>query len=385
MVAPAGFQAAGVAAGIKPHSDLDLALVAAAEPAAAAAVFTVNSAAAAPIQLSRQHLAAGVGVRAVILNSGCANAATGPAGDAATFATAVRTASALGCGVEQVLVASTGPIGTKLPLERVLTGVDTASVSLSGHASAGTAAAAAILTTDTTTKEVVVGGDGFRVGGMAKGAGMVRPDMATMLAVLTTDAAVEATELDAALRQAVDGSFHGLNLDGCPSTNDMVVAIASGASGRVPAGGELALALTNACRELARLMAEDAEGASRVVTIQVDGAASDTEARLAGRAVADSALVRSAFYGGDPNWGRIVASLGSSRVPFDPLALDIAYEGIQVARAGTAVPFDAATLVARMAAGDFTVSIAVGPGPGSATVLTTDLTPEYVIFNAERS
>lgn len=382
MVAPAGFQAAGVAAGIKPEGDLDLALVAAASPTAAAAVFTVNSAAAPPVRLSREHLGAGVGIRTVVLNSGCANAATGPAGDAAALATAVRTASALGCAVEQVMVGSTGPIGTQLPLDRVLTGVDAASTSLSGRISAGTTAAEAILTTDTKAKEVVVGGAGFTVGGMAKGSGMVRPDMATMLAVLTTDAVVEAAGLELALRRAVDASFHGLNIDGCPSTNDMVAVLASGASGTTPGSNELASALSAACRRLAELMAEDAEGASRVVTIRVEGAATDTEARVAGRAIADSTLVRASFYGGDPNWGRLVAALGSSEVPFDPMALDIAYEGVQVACEGTAATFDADTLATQLAAGDYTVSIDLGTGPGSATVWTTDLTPEYVTFNA---
>jgi glutamate N-acetyltransferase/amino-acid N-acetyltransferase len=384
VVAPRGFRAAGVTAGLKPDGALDLALVAAEEMTGVAALFTTNQAAAAPVRLSRRHLAIARS-RAVVINSGCANAATGPAGEAAAVATAVRAATALGCEPEEIIIGSTGLIGTKLPLERVLNGVDTAAASLSAATANGLAAAEAIMTTDTVAKEVVVAGEGFLVGGMAKGAGMVRPDMATMLVVLTTDAAVSDTDLDAALRPAVDGSFHGLNIDGCPSTNDMVVALASGASGNRPDPDQLAAAFVQACNQLARLLAADAEGASRVVSIEVRGARTDDAARTAGRALADSALVRASFYGGDPNWGRVVGALGAGPIEFDPLLVDVAYAGVLVARNGEAMEVDAAALAEDLAAGDFTVSISLGDGPGSATVLTTDLTPDYVRFNAEPS
>ncbi len=384
MVAPRGFRAAGIAAGLKPDGALDLALVAAEEMTGVAALFTTNQAAAAPVRLSRRHLAIARS-RAVVINSGCANAATGSAGEAAAVATAVRAATALGCEPEEIIIGSTGLIGTKLPLERMLNGVDTAAASLSTATASGLAAAEAIMTTDTVPKEVVVAGEGFLVGGMAKGAGMVRPDMATMLVVLTTDAAVSDTDLDAALRPAVDSSFHGLNIDGCPSTNDMVVALASGASGNRPDPDQLAAAFEQACSQLARLLAADAEGASRVVSIEVRGARTDDAARSAGRALADSALVRASFYGGDPNWGRVVGALGAGPIELDPLLVDVAYAGELVARNGEAMEFDAAALAEDLAAGDFTVSISLGDGPGSATVLTTDLTPDYVRFNAEPS
>lgn len=321
----------------------------------------------------------------MVINSGCANAATGPSGEAAAVATAVRVATAIDCEPEQVVVGSTGQIGTKLPLDRVLSGIDAAAAALSGDSEAGRAAAEAIMTTDTVPKEVVVLGDGFAVGGMAKGAGMVRPDMATMLVVLTTDAVVSDAELDAALRPAVDISFHGLNIDGCPSTNDMVVAMASGASGRRPNPSQLAAAFGAACAQLARLLAADAEGASRVVSIDVRGAATDAAARFAGRTIADSALVRASFYGGDPNWGRVVGALGAGPIDFDPAFVNVAYGGVPVARKGEAIGFDEFDLAARLGSGDFTVRISLGDGPGSATVLTTDLTPEYVRFNAEPS
>jgi len=385
VVAPIGFLAAGVAAGIKPRAALDLAIVKAESVTGAAAMFTVNRAAAAPVRLSRRHLASSSGIRAIVINSGCANAATGPAGEAAAVATAVRGASALACAPEQVIVGSTGQIGTRLPLDRVLAGIDEATTQLSADGPAGRAAAEAIMTTDTHPKEVVVSRDHFTIGGMAKGAGMVRPDMATMLVVLTTDAVVNDEELDTALRPAVDQAFHGLNIDGCTSTNDMVVALASGAAGHRPESNDLAEAVAEACGSLAGLLAADAEGASRVISIVVSGAATDDAARVAGRGIADSVLVRASFYGGDPNWGRIVGALGGSPVEFEPREVNVSYDGVQVAGNGEALAVEVPDLGDRLAAGDFTVNVEMGDGPGSATVLTTDLTPEYVRFNAEPS
>ena len=384
VTAPKGFTAAGVSAGIKSGGVLDLAVVAADTAVPTAAVFTTNMAAAAPVRLSRKHLAVSPMARAVVLNSGCANAATGERGRAVSELTANRTAELLGCAPEDILVCSTGTIGTHLAPEAVTAGVADAVEKLGRSDTDGTAAAWAIMTTDTEPKRVVVRAEGFTVGGMAKGAGMIRPDMATMLVVLTTDAAVTPAVLDKALRIAVDHSFHALNVDGCPSTNDTVIALASGASGFTPEPEDLAAALTGASVELARHIAADAEGASRVVTIAVTGAADDAAARNIGRHVSDSVLVRSSFYGADPNWGRIVGALGEvdQEVDFDDVS--IAFAGTTVARGGVGVPVDE-DAVSEAMAGDFGVAISVGNGPGTARVFTTDLTPDYVRFNSGRS
>ena len=384
VIAPKGFMASGVASGIKPDGVLDLAVVAANTAVPAAAVFTTNMAAAAPVRLSRRHMTAHSSVRTVVLNSGCANAATGERGRAVAELTANRTAELMACSPEEVLVCSTGTIGTHLPPETITAGVADGVAALGSTEEHAACAATAIMTTDSVKKEVVVEGDGFTVGGMAKGSGMIRPDMATMLAVLTTDAVATVEVLDAALRVAVDYSFHALNVDGCPSTNDTVVALASGASRAAPDADSLAAALTGAAVELSRMMAADAEGASRVVTIAVTGATDDHAARSIGRSVADSALVRSAFYGADPNWGRIIAALGEvgEEVDFDDLS--IAFEGTTVARRGCGAGADEDKLSEAMQ-GDFGVTVCVGAGPGTARVFTTDLTPDYVRFNAERS
>jgi glutamate N-acetyltransferase/amino-acid N-acetyltransferase len=324
-------------------------------------------------------------MRAVVLNSGCANAATGPAGEAAAADMVAAAAAGLGCGGREVLVASTGTIGTALQSEAVGAGIAAACDRLGSTPEHGTQAAEAIMTTDTVPKESRYSAGGFTVGGMAKGAGMVRPDMATMLVVTTTDAVADSSTLDRALRAAVDVSFHSLNIDGCPSTNDSVFVMASGASGVRPADHQLAAGLTEVCLDLARQLAADAEGATRTVTLQVSGAPDDATARRAGRAVADSALVRSAFFGGDPNWGRLVGALGATDVDFDPDRVEIAFGDVTVASNGVAAPYDEAGLLATLERGDFTVSLLIGTGPGRATVLTTDLTPDYVRFNGERS
>ena len=385
VTAPRGFRATGVAAGIKPDGKLDLALVVGDTDLVAAAVFTTNQAAAAPVQVSREQLANGKSMRAVVLNSGGANAGTGGRGNADARATINATASAVECSHKEVLVCSTGGIGKVLPIRNVINGISAAAQQLEASAEAGSLAARAIMTTDTVPKESTFAGDGFVVGGMAKGAGMVRPDMATMLVVVTTDAVVDSAELDAALRTAVDESFHALNIDGCPSTNDTVILLASGASGTHPGPDALTAAITAVCWDLANQLAADAEGASRVVTINVVGAATDALARRAGRIVADSALVRSAFYGADPNWGRLLGALGASSVEFDPATFGIAYNGVDIARNGIAVAHDGRALHDAIATGDFTVTMTVGNGPGEARVITTDLTPDYVTFNAEYS
>lgn len=383
VAAPRGFQANGLAAGIKPDGDLDLSLIVAAEPVPAAAVFTTSLTAAAPVEVTREHLGSR-SARAVVVNSGAANAGTGPTGldDARAMAAAV--ARELGCDETDVLVCSTGPIGGRLPIDRIIDAVPRLVAGLGDDAAHGQAAARGILTTDSVAKTSVRTGDGWVVGGMAKGAGMIRPDMATMLAFLTTDAVAGPEDLAEALGAAVDVTFNALNIDGCQSTNDTVILLASGASGVQPSHGALAARIEGVCRDLADQMARDAEGASKVVAIEVSGAADDRSARRLGMAVADSALVRASFYGADPNWGRVLAALGASGEKFDPTALRIAYAEVAVCVAGHGAAFDGAA-VSSLLTGDFTVSIVVGDGEGSAMVTTTDLTPEYVAFNGERS
>lgn len=385
MTVPLGFTAAGVAAGIKPSGAHDLTVVVADAPAVAAAMFTVNRFPAAPVLVSREHLSGSPLARAVVINSGGANAGTGPSGLDDARAMAAHVATALNGDPTETLVCSTGTIGTHLPMNRIVAGIDDALALLARGPEADTAAARGIMTTDSVPKQADAAGDGFRVGGIAKGAGMIRPDMATMLAVMTTDAAVDAPSLRDALRTAVDRSFHELNIDGCASTNDTVILLASGASGVTPAPEDLTAVVGWVARDLAHQMAADAEGAERVVTIDVSGAANDAHARSMGRAIADSALVRAAFYGGDPNWGRLAGALGAGPVAFDPARLTIGFDGVVVARDGVALDHDEEALVARLAKGDFTVQVVVGDGPGRASVMTTDLTPAYVVFNGERS
>lgn len=386
VAVPAGFIAAGVAAGIKAGDALDVALIVADEGSCGAAVFTVNAAAAAPVRLSRKHLAASKSIRAVVLNSGGANAATGLAGDQTAAQMAQAVARHVACDVTQVLVCSTGTIGSQLPLTAVLGGIDAAADRLDGGVATSELAARAIMTTDSVPKQAsYVSAAGWSIGAIAKGAGMIRPDMATMLAVVTTDAAVVTDALDAALRDAVDRSFHELNIDGCPSTNDSVIALASGASGVEPDPAEFTAALAGVARDLAEQLAADAEGASRVVVVHVIGAESDATARHYGRSIADSALVRTAFFGGDPNWGRMVGALGTVAHSDVVGRVDIDFNGVAVARNGLGVECDEDALAASLASGNFTVTVVVGNGSGEAHVLTTDLTPAYVRFNGERS
>jgi glutamate N-acetyltransferase/amino-acid N-acetyltransferase len=382
VTAAEGFVAGGVACGIKAEGRLDLALVATEErPAAAAGVFTSNLACAAPVEVSRRHLAATGGrTRAVVLNSGNANAATGEQGRADASEMAARVAGALPGQASQtdVLVCSTGLIGFPLPMSAVREGI-AAVVPASSREGAG-AAAEAIMTTDTRAKQVVIEGDGFRVGGMAKGAAMLAPDMATMLAVLTTDATVEPDALHEALAGAVHGSFNALTVDGCTSTNDTVLALASGRRGRA-AQTDLAAALGQACADLAAMMADDAEGATKVARIVVTGAASDHEARVAARKVAESQLVKCSLYGRDPYWGRVVSELGSAKVALDPGRVSVAYGGVVVCRRGQAADHDGAAVRAHMAQRHIEVAADLGIGEGSGAVLTNDLTHAYVDEN----
>jgi glutamate N-acetyltransferase/amino-acid N-acetyltransferase len=381
-----GFVANGAAAGIKPGGLADLALVAAVSGAVpAAATFTTNKSCAAPVVVSRAHLAATGGkAAAVVLNSGCANAATGAAGLVAAERMAAAVAGPLGAGVEEVLVCSTGLIGFTLPIETIEAAVPALVGGRGRSPDHATAAATAILTTDTHPKQVTRDGGTFRVGGMAKGAGMIAPNMATMLAVLTTDAQAPPEVLSAALGRAVEGTFNALIVDGCTSTNDTVIVLASGEAG-APSPAELTATLADVCADLAYQLAADAEGATRVAEIRVAGAASDADARLAARAVAGSLLVKVSLFGADPYWGRIVSELGASGAAFDPDRVRVAYGATTVVEAGVGVAHDAAAAAAHLAGSDVEISCDLGLGSGTASVLTTDLGHAYVDENMRTS
>ena len=388
VTAPRGFRASGTACGIKASGELDLALVAVDGPDAvpAAGVFTSNLAAAAPVQVSRAHLASTSGrAAAVVLSSGNANAATGAAGRADAARMCALVAKDLGVAPEEVLVCQTGLIGMPLPMERLEHGITPAVGALASDVEAGMAAAQAIMTTDTVRKETVVVGDGFTVGGMAKGAAMLAPDMATMLAVLTTDAACEPDPLHAALSRAVAQSFNRLSVDGCTSTNDTVLVLAGGRSARVVGEDEMAEALGEACGQLASAMAADAEGATKVMRVSVTGAASHDQAHRAARKVADSLLVKCSLNGADPYWGRVVSELGSAGVAFDLDTVDVSYGEFTVCRGGVAADHDAAALAQYMAGQHVEIRCALGLGDGSGAVLATDLGHGYIDENRTTS
>jgi glutamate N-acetyltransferase/amino-acid N-acetyltransferase len=381
VTAPKGFVAAGVACGIKASGDPDLALVATTDgaPVAAAAVFTANKSTAAPVVTSRMHLEKTGGRAAgVILNSGNANAATGAGGLDAAHRMCAAVAAQIGCGVDEFLVCSTGLIGIPLPVEKIEAAA--ASLASARTTDGGAAAARAIMTTDTHPKEVVVRGDGFVVGGMAKGAAMLAPNMATMLAVLTTDAAIDPESLRAALQAAVAASFNTLSVDGCTSTNDTVIVLASGAAGPVPHDA-VHRALTAACTDLAEQMAGDAEGATKVVRVRVTGAASDAEGLAGARKVAESQLTKCSWYGQDPYWGRVVSELGSAGIAFDPDRVSVAYGGVVVAKDGIAADHDEAAVKAHMAGRHLALTADLGLGTGSGSILTNDLTHAYIDEN----
>jgi glutamate N-acetyltransferase / amino-acid N-acetyltransferase len=381
VTAAQGFVAAGVAAGVKVSGDLDVALVASEGglPVPAAGVFTSNLMTAAPVIVSRHHLSANAGhAAAVVLNAGNANAATGQRGLEHAEAMCAAVAAPLGCATDEVLVCSTGLIGIPLPVELITAAAPglVAGLSVDG----ATSAAEAIRTTDTVRKEVVIAGDGFTVGGMAKGAAMLQPNMATMLAVLTTDAAATPEVLADVLANGVAGSFNRLSVDGCTSTNDTVLLLASGRAGPVDQP-ELALAVAEACSSLAEQMAADAEGATKVVRITVMGASSDADADVAARAVANSVLCKCSWYGNDPYWGRVASELGASGVRFEQSRLRISYGGVIVADGGVAVDHDAPTVAGHMAGNRIDLVCDLGLGPGRALVLTNDLTHAYVDEN----
>jgi glutamate N-acetyltransferase/amino-acid N-acetyltransferase len=381
VTAPKGFVAAGVAAGVKASGDLDVALVATDDGAAvtAAGVFTRNRMTAAPVQVTRAHLAATGGrAVAVVLNSGNANAATGRQGMADAEAMCAAVAAELGCEPAEVLVCSTGLIGIPLPVGTITAA--TPALVAARRPDGDADAAAAIMTTDTVAKQVVVAADGFTVGAMAKGAAMLQPNMATMLAVVTTDAAADTEVLGDVLANAVDTSFNALSVDGCTSTNDTVLLLASGRAGPVDPR-ELAIAVAEACRSLAEQMAADAEGATKVVRITVSGASSDADAEVAARAVANSVLCKCSWYGADPYWGRVASELGASTARFEPDRLRISYGGVLVADAGVATGHDAASVAAHMAGNRIDLVCDLGLGPGHYVVITNDLTHAYIDEN----
>jgi glutamate N-acetyltransferase / amino-acid N-acetyltransferase len=380
VTSPLGFRAAGVAAGIKSSGDPDVAVVINDGPSAAAAgVFTANRVKAAPVVWSQQVLA-GQTVRAVVLNSGGANACTGPAGFADTHRTAEHVAALLDVGAGEIAVCSTGLIGERLPIERLLAGA-TAAVS-EASAQGGLAAADAIRTTDTVPKTCVVPGTGYQVGGIAKGAAMLAPALATMLVVLTTDAEVPPGDLDSALRAAVRTTFDRLDTDGCMSTNDTVLLLASGASSTVPDSAEFARLVTDACADLAAQLQADAEGASKVITIDVTGAATEDDAVEVGRAVARCGLLKCALGGEDPNWGRVLAAVGTTSAAFEPDQLSVAINGVWVCKAG-APGEDRSAVDLRPRQVSITVDLAAGGD--AATIRTTDLTADYVHLNSAYS
>ena len=388
VTAPSGFRAAGVAAGIKDSGAADVAVVINDGPSlAAAGVFTSNRVKAAPVLWSQQVLAGGQ-VRAVALNSGGANACTGPAGFADTHHTAEHLAKVLTgpggpaageVGAGQIAVCSTGLIGERLPLDRLLAGVEAAAGAAVADAGGGQAAANAIRTTDTVPKTCAVAGTGYVIGGMAKGAAMLAPALATMLAVLTTDADLSARELDEALRGAVRRSFDRLDTDGCMSTNDTVLLLASGASGTRPDPAEFGALLASACADLARQMQQDAEGASKAIAIEVTGAASEDDAVAVGRAIARCNLLKCAIHGQDPNWGRVLAAVGTTSAVFEPDELDVAINGVWVCRDGAAADDRSGV---DLAPRDVTITVNLSAGGHAATILTTDLTAEYVYENS---
>lgn len=382
ITAPRGFEAAGIAAGIKRTGALDLALVVNRGPRQhAAAVFTSNRAKANPILWSEQAVADGT-VAAVVLNSGGANCFTGSEGFQVTHRTAEAAASALHVSSGDVLVCSTGLIGEQLDGEVLEEGVLSAVDRLSADESAGDDAARAIMTTDSRPKTVDLQVDGWRIGGMAKGAGMLAPGLATMLVVLTTDAEVPSPQLDRALREATRLTFDRLDSDGCMSTNDQVTLLASGASGVVPDPETFVEALTTACRRLALQLQADAEGASHDIAIEVRGAATEDDAVEVGRAVARNNLFKAAIFGNDPNWGRVLAAIGTTRAPFDPYLVDVTMNGVRVCHAGRPDrPRDEVDLTPRATH----VLIELHAGAASATIWTNDLTHDYVHENSAYS
>jgi len=400
VTAPRGFQAAGVHAGIK-RKRRDVALIVSAVPAAAAATYTTNIVKAAPLLVTREHIAQGP-IRAIVCNSGNANAVTGEQGLKDARRMAAVAAEAIGARPEQVAVASTGVIGVPLPMDKIEAGIRRAAAALGvgdgdasddgGSDSGSLAAARAIMTTDTVPKQIAVEfslrGKTVRIGAIAKGSGMIHPNMATMLAFVTTDAAVSPAALQAVVSRSVDRTYNRITVDGDTSTNDMVVVLANGLAGNEPLGAgdpELdvfAQALDYVNTYLAKAIARDGEGATKLIEVRVEGAASEADALQVARAIAGSNLVKTAVYGNDPNWGRILAAAGRSGVDFDPSGVDIWVGDVLVARHGAGVPFDEARAAAALQGPEVVLTVALQAGTASAVVWTCDLTEDYVRINA---
>jgi glutamate N-acetyltransferase / amino-acid N-acetyltransferase len=384
VTAAPGFVASGIHCGVKRRRP-DLALIASADgaPVSAAAVFTTNRFCAAPVQASRARLAASGGkVAAVIVNSGNANAGTGEPGMRNAEAMIAATAAALGCDPAHVLVCSTGLIGKPLPMDAILGGIPRLAKERS--ADGGEKAAKGILTTDSKPKQAVIEGAGFTVGGMAKGCGMLSPNMATMLAFLTTDADADPETLKDVLAGAVADTFNALSVDGATSTNDTVILLASGKAGRADRAA-LAAAVRAVCEDLALQMARDAEGMTKVVRVKVSGAASDGEARHAARRIAENQLVKCSWHGGDPYWGRILAEAGAAGVDFQPERSVLSYGGIVVARGGVEADHDQDAARAYMGRDEIEVCLDLGVGSGLGHIVTVDLGPGYIRENSATS
>ncbi|PYE16043.1 glutamate N-acetyltransferase [Williamsia limnetica] len=388
VTAPLGFRAAGIAAGIKASGKADLALVFNEGPEyAAAGVFTANKVKAAPVLWSQQVLTTGR-LRAVVLNSGGANACTGPGGFQDTHATAEALAAAISdwgteTGALEVAVCSTGLIGDRLPMDKVLAGVTEIVHEMGGGMSGGTDAAHAIMTTDTVPKQSAFHHTaGWNVGGMAKGAGMMAPSLATMLSVITTDAAVTADQLDHALRAATSLTFDRLDVDGSCSTNDTVLLLSSGASEVTPSQDELNEAVRLVCDDLATQLQADAEGVTKRVVVTVTGATSNTDALAAARTIARDSLVKTALFGSDPNWGRVLAAVGMAPVELDPDRISVRFNGYPVCENGTGVP---GARDADLSGVDIDLTVDLGIGSGTAFIRTTDLSHAYVEENSAYS
>ncbi|MDT7755984.1 MAG: glutamate N-acetyltransferase / amino-acid N-acetyltransferase [Mycobacterium sp.] len=388
VTAPSGFRATGISAGIKASGRPDLALVFNEGPDhSAAAVFTRNKVKAAPVLWTQQVMTTGR-LRAVILNSGGANACTGPGGFQDTHATAEAVAGALSewgteTGALEVAVCSTGLIGDRLPMDKVLVGVKDIVQELAGGLTGGTEAAEAIMTTDTVPKQVALHHDGdWTIGGMAKGAGMMAPSLATMLCVITTDAVADAAALDRALRNATARTFDRLDIDGSCSTNDTVLLMASGASEIEPSQSELDDALLAVCNDLCAQLQADAEGVTKRIAVTVTGAASEDDAVVAARVIARDSLVKTALFGSDPNWGRVLAAVGMAPVELNPDQISVSFNGAPVCIDGTGAP---GARDVDLSGAEITVVVALGVGTGEATIRTTDLSHAYVEENSAYS
>ena len=385
MTLPQGFTFAGVAAGIKADGALDVGLLVSDRPAVAAGVVTANRFQAAPIVVSKKHLRRG-SARAIVVNAGNANACTGKQGTSDATAMATAAAAALGVAPEQILVASTGVIGRPMDVPRLRAGIDAAAAALEADPAS---LARSIMTTDTRPKTATAAAGDATVFGIAKGAGMIAPEMATMLCFIATDAPASRSVVSAALHAAVGQTFNQISVDGCMSTNDCIFILANGAAGGDPIEpgdpreAAFAAAVRDVCASLARQIVEDGEGATKVVEIVVRGATTTREALTAARTIADSILLRCAIGGADPNWGRVLAALGTTSIPLDPHVVDVWLGGQKVAERGSIGPGDLAKAAAAMRDRDVEIIVDLHRGDATATVLTNDLTADYVRINGD--